>query len=46
MVAEDYRLLFGTANAQNGMAQMNYQIPDARTVAGLKAFFTDVWAGP
>jgi hypothetical protein len=44
IAAEDYRLLFGTPTAQNGFSQMNYQIPDARDVSGLKSFFTDVWA--
>jgi hypothetical protein len=43
MIAEDYRLLFGTQAAQDESRQMNYQIPDARTVAGLKNFFTSVW---
>jgi hypothetical protein len=38
ILMEDYRLLFGTAAAQDEMAQMNYQIPDARQVAGLKDF--------
>jgi hypothetical protein len=43
ILAEDYRLLFGTATAQNEMAQMNYQIPDARQVAGLKSFLASSW---
>ena len=41
ILAEDYRLLFGTTSAQNEMTQMNYLIPDARQVAGLKAFLSD-----
>ena len=43
ILAEDYRLLFGTAAAQAGMAQMNYQIPDARQVVGLKNFLASSW---
>jgi hypothetical protein len=40
---EDYRLLFGTTAAQSEMAQMNYQIPDARQVTGLKNFLASSW---
>jgi hypothetical protein len=43
MIAEDYRLLFGTLAAQSETAQMNFQIPDARTVTGLKAFLANTW---
>jgi hypothetical protein len=43
ILAEDYRLLFGTTAAQNEMTQMNYLIPDARTVAGLKTFLATSW---
>jgi hypothetical protein len=43
ILMEDYRLLFGSAAAQNEMAQMNYQIPDARQVAGLKDFLASSW---
>jgi Bacterial Ig domain len=43
MLAEDYRLLFGTLTAQSGMTQMNYQIPDARQVIGLKDFLASSW---
>jgi hypothetical protein len=43
ILMEDYRLLFGTTAAQNEMAQMNYQLPDARQVAGLKNFLTSSW---
>lgn len=43
ILAEDYRLLFGTTSAQDEMTQMNYLIPDARQVAGLKAFLSDTW---
>jgi hypothetical protein len=44
IIAEDYRLLFGDTAAQNETAQMNYQIPDARTVAGLKDFLANNWS--
>jgi hypothetical protein len=43
LIAEDYRLLLGTSAAQSEMAQMNYQIPDARQVAGLKDFLASSW---
>jgi hypothetical protein len=43
ILAEDYRLLFGTDSAQNEMAQMNYQLPDARQVAGLGNFLSSSW---
>jgi hypothetical protein len=38
ILMEDYRLLFGSIAAQDEMAQMNYQLPDARQVPGLKDF--------
>jgi PKD repeat protein len=43
ILAEDYRLLFGTTLAQNEMTQMNYLIPDARTVTGLKNYLANNW---
>jgi hypothetical protein len=43
IIAEDYRLLLGTTSAQNGTTQMNYLIPDARTVSGLHDFLTNSW---
>ena len=43
ILMEDYRLLFGTVAAQNEMAQMNYQLPDARQVSGLKDFLASSW---
>jgi hypothetical protein len=43
ILMEDYRLLFGTAASQNEMAQMNYQISDARQVAGLKDVLASSW---
>ncbi len=44
MIAEDYRLLFSspTARAQ-WPAQMNPDIPDARSVTGLEEFFLTIW---
>jgi hypothetical protein len=44
LIADDYRMLFGTQAAQSEMAYINNQIPDPRTVWGLKNWFTTVWA--
>jgi hypothetical protein len=46
MIADDYRLLFGTAAAQSEMAYVNPDVADPRTVAGLKDWFLNVWAVP
>jgi hypothetical protein len=43
MIADDYRMLFGTQSAQNEMDYVNPDVPDPRTVAGLKDFFVNVW---
>jgi hypothetical protein len=43
MIADDYRMLFGTAAAQSEMSYVNPDVPDPRTVAGLKDFFVTVW---
>jgi hypothetical protein len=43
MIADDYRLLFGTSAAQSEAAYINPQVPDPRTVPGLKDFFVTVW---
>lgn len=43
IIADDYRLLFGTQAAQDETGQMNYLIPDARTMAGLKDFLAGSW---
>jgi Bacterial Ig domain len=43
MIADDYRMLFGTPAAQSEMGYVNPAVPDPRTVAGLKDFFVDVW---
>jgi hypothetical protein len=43
MLADDYRLLFGDTASQN-MAYINPDIPDPRTVPGLKNWLTNNWA--
>jgi len=43
MIADDYRLLFGTSSAQSEMAYINPAIPEPRTVAGLKNWFVNTW---
>jgi Bacterial Ig domain len=45
MIADDYRLLFGTSAAQSEMAYINPDVPDPRTVSGLKDWFVNTWAG-
>src|SRR5207253_2412502 len=45
MIAEDYRELFGSANAQAAM-QMNTQIPAAAAVPGLKDFLQNTYTKP
>jgi len=44
LLADDYRMLFGTPVAQNEQNYINPYIPDPRTVAGLKDWFLNVWA--
>jgi hypothetical protein len=44
MIADDYRMLFGTQAAQNEMSYVNPDVPDPRSVAGLKDFFVNVWS--
>jgi len=46
MIADDYRLLFGTPAAQDGLAYINPQVPDPRSVPGLRDFLATVWATP
>ena len=46
MMADDYRLLFGTSAAASEMDYVNPDVPDPRSVAGLKDWFTNVWAVP
>ena len=43
MIADDYRMLFGTQAAQDEMGYVNTDVPDPRTVPGLKDFFVNVW---
>jgi Bacterial Ig domain len=43
MIADDYRMLFGTAAAQSEMSYVNPDVPDPRSVAGLRDFFVNVW---
>jgi hypothetical protein len=46
MIADDYRLLFGTQKAQDEAAYINPDVPDPRTVTGLKDWFINTWAVP
>jgi len=46
LIADDYRMLFGTAAAQNELAYINPYVPDPRTVVGLKDWFIGYWAVP
>ncbi len=46
MIADDYRMLFGTAAAVSEMGYMNPDVPDPRSVTGLKDWFLQVWALP
>jgi hypothetical protein len=46
MIADDYRMLFGTAAAQSEAAFINPDVPDPRSVVGLRDFFLNVWAVP
>ena len=43
MIADDYRMLFGTDAAIAGMAYMNPDAGDPRQVAGLKTFLASSW---
>jgi Bacterial Ig domain len=43
MIADDYRMLFGTQAAQSEMSYVNPDVPDPRSVSGLKDFFVNVW---
>jgi hypothetical protein len=45
MIADDYRMLFGTAAAVSQMAYINTDVADPRTVPGLRDWFVTVWAG-
>jgi hypothetical protein len=43
MIADDYRMLFRDAAAVSQAAYINPNVPDPRTVAGLRDFFVNVW---
>jgi hypothetical protein len=45
LIADDYRMLFGTDAAVTGMGYYNRDLPDPRSVPGLKSFFVNTWAG-
>ena len=44
MIADDYRMLFGTPAAISGAAYINPDAPDPRNVPGLRDFFLTSWA--
>ena len=46
MIAEDYRMLFGTSTAVSQSFYINPDVPDPRNVTGLRDFFLNVWATP
>lgn len=46
MIADDYRMLFGTSAAISESFYLNPDVPDPRTVPGLRDFFLNVWAVP
>ena len=45
MIADDYRLLFGSSNAVAQVAYLNPDVPDPRLVPGLAEFFRSTWGG-
>jgi hypothetical protein len=44
MIADDYRMLFGSPAAVSEAAYINPDIPDPRTVPGLQSFLATSWA--
>jgi hypothetical protein len=44
LIADDYRMLFGTQKAQDELSYINPYLPDPRTVSGLKDWFLNSWA--
>jgi hypothetical protein len=44
MIADDYRMLFGTSTAIAQTGYINSDIADPRTVAGLRDWFISTWA--
>ena len=45
LIADDYRLLFGSAAAVGGGAHLNRDLTDPRQVSGLKDFLARAWTG-
>jgi hypothetical protein len=45
MIADDYRLLFGTTAAVSQAGYLNPEAPDPRAVPGMRDWFIGVWAG-
>ena len=46
MIAEDYRMLFGTSAAVSQATYTNPDVADPRNVPGLREFFLSSWATP
>jgi hypothetical protein len=46
LIADDYRMLFGSPAAVSEASYINVNVPDPRTVAGLRDFFVNAWAVP
>ena len=46
MIADDYRMLFGTAAAVSQAGYINASATDPRFVPGLKDFFVSKWSKP
>jgi len=46
IIADDYRILFGTSAAASEMAYVNPDVTDPRNLPGLKDWFTNVLAVP
>jgi hypothetical protein len=45
IIAEDYRMIFGTPTAVGGATHLNPYIADPRTIGGYRDWFVSVWAG-
>jgi hypothetical protein len=45
MIADDYRMLFGTPAAISEAKYINPYIADPRNVPGLRDWFINTWAG-
>ena len=46
MIADDYRMLFGSAAAVAQAGYINSEVADPRTVPGLRDFLLTGWAAP